>query len=133
MSSPRSSPRFLDKFSDSIEFFGGDFVLLASEKRSHNLLSRSFEERIHDMSQNGLPDCAPGNDRFIDIPKPVFSVLDVSFFFENSQLSSHCRVAGRAGEIVHDVACRRASSTVEDVHDLALAHCQVRMIVFWHV
>ena len=59
-------------------------------------------------------------------------VFEESLFLENPQHGADGRVAGRIGQLRHNLRCRGLATFVDDVHNLAFATAEICVPLFGH-
>src|SRR5215475_1060367 len=130
---PESLSRLFHQLGDPFQFLVRNLSALGTEQRRNDLLCRAFEKRIHEMFQRRLPHFMPRYRRRVNISKPYLFVADVLLVFQHSQLCSYCGIARIAGEVGHHLAGSRATSPIQDVHDLSFAARQIQMRRLTHM
>src|SRR5512146_356180 len=65
----------------------------------------------------------------VDVPRTILFMPQMAFVLEDAKERAHRGRAGRLRQLLVNLGRRRVSVAVDDVHDLALAPAQLRVLI----
>jgi len=109
--------------------FGGESFEVGRRERAighlqqgdDGALGGSVEEGLEQMIHCGDAGAVPRHGGDVDVARAVLLVAHVALFLEHVHGGANGGVAGRIGDLRHDVGHRCLAVTVEHVHDLPFA------------
>ena len=120
-------PGLVDETRKPFQFVVGQFGARIVQERRDGLRGGAFEERVQHVFHRRPLRLVPRDGWDEHVAWAVLYVADVTLFLQHPQHRAHGGIAGRLGNLSHDVRRGRLSLLKQNIHDLTFAPAQVRM------